>query len=52
MPNVSALPMDTVGAVMTDLMAQNGPVALHYSSTQGIASSRRSCAAGDAPPFW
>ncbi|MEU1783570.1 hypothetical protein ABZ545_29390 [Streptomyces abikoensis] len=33
MPNVSALPMDTVGGVMTDLMAQNGPVALQYSST-------------------
>ncbi|MEU1307802.1 PLP-dependent aminotransferase family protein [Streptomyces cinnamoneus] len=42
MPNVSALPMDTVSSVMTDLIAQHGPVALQYSSAQGIASLRES----------
>lgn len=42
MPNVSALPMDTVSSVMADLIGQHGPVALQYSSAQGIASLRES----------
>ncbi|MEU9605926.1 PLP-dependent aminotransferase family protein [Streptomyces sp. NPDC048057] len=35
MPNVSALPMDAVGALMADLLAERGAVALQYGSAQG-----------------
>ncbi|MER6910194.1 PLP-dependent aminotransferase family protein [Streptomyces sp. NPDC000594] len=35
MPNVSALPMDAVGALMAELVAERGAVALQYGSAQG-----------------
>jgi DNA-binding transcriptional MocR family regulator len=35
MPNVSALPLDDVGALMADLVAERGAEALQYGSAQG-----------------
>src|SRR5688572_28674218 len=35
MPNVSALPMDAVAAMMSDLVTRQGPQALQYGSAQG-----------------
>jgi DNA-binding transcriptional MocR family regulator len=35
MPNISGLPLDVVGSAISDLLAQQGPVALQYSSGQG-----------------
>jgi 2-aminoadipate transaminase len=35
MPNVSALPLDAVGAVLGDLIARQGTTALQYGSGQG-----------------
>src|SRR5262245_37323269 len=35
MPNISGLPLDVVGGAIADLLAQQGPVALQYSSGQG-----------------
>ncbi|MEV7090423.1 PLP-dependent aminotransferase family protein [Streptomyces sp. NPDC093085] len=40
MPNVSALPMDAVAAMMADLVAERGAVALQYGSAQGDPSLR------------
>lgn len=40
MPNVSALPMDAVAAMMADLVTERGPVALQYGSAQGDPSLR------------
>ncbi|MBH1937623.1 PLP-dependent aminotransferase family protein [Streptomyces sp. AV19] len=42
MPNVSALPLDTVSAVMADLVTRQGAVALQYGSAQGVESLRES----------
>lgn len=43
MPNVSALPMDAMAALMADVVTEHGPVALQYGSAQGIrACARRS----------
>ena len=35
MPYTTALPLDAVGALMSDLIAKNGPAALQYGSGQG-----------------
>ncbi|MER7047052.1 aminotransferase-like domain-containing protein [Streptomyces jumonjinensis] len=35
MPNVAALPMDALGALMAELVAERGAVALQYGSAQG-----------------
>src|SRR5919112_3654990 len=35
MPYVTALPLDTVGEIVADLVAHRGPVALQYGSGQG-----------------
>ncbi|MGV9310732.1 aminotransferase-like domain-containing protein [Streptomyces sp. NPDC003691] len=35
MPNVSALPMEAIGTLMAELVAERGPVALQYGSAQG-----------------
>jgi DNA-binding transcriptional MocR family regulator len=35
MPNISGLPLDVVGAAISNLIATNGPMALQYSSGQG-----------------
>jgi DNA-binding transcriptional MocR family regulator len=35
MPNVSALPMDSIGALMAEVVADQGAVALQYGSAQG-----------------
>ncbi|GAB2599722.1 PLP-dependent aminotransferase family protein [Streptomyces capparidis] len=40
MPNVSALPLDAVGAMMAELVAERGAVALQYGSAQGDPSLR------------
>ncbi|MFE5869221.1 PLP-dependent aminotransferase family protein [Streptomyces roseifaciens] len=42
MPNVAALPLETVSAVMADLVLQQGTVALQYGSAQGVGSLRES----------
>ncbi|MEV4869613.1 PLP-dependent aminotransferase family protein [Streptomyces syringium] len=42
MPNVAALPLETVSAVMSDLVMRQGTVALQYGSAQGVASLRES----------
>ncbi|WP_416385422.1 PLP-dependent aminotransferase family protein [Streptomyces sp. NRRL B-1677] len=42
MPNVSALPLETVSAVTADLVLREGAVALQYGSAQGVASLRES----------
>ncbi|WP_079110253.1 PLP-dependent aminotransferase family protein [Streptomyces roseifaciens] len=42
MPNVAALPLETVSAVMADLVLQQGTVALQYGSAQGVRSLRES----------
>ncbi|MBL1067906.1 PLP-dependent aminotransferase family protein [Streptomyces sp. 7-21] len=42
MPNVSALPMADVGAMMARLVEERGPVALQYGSAQGDPSLRES----------
>ncbi|MGW6461004.1 aminotransferase-like domain-containing protein [Streptomyces sp. NPDC055078] len=35
MPNVAALPMEAIGTLMAELVAERGPVALQYGSAQG-----------------
>ncbi|MGW1674549.1 aminotransferase-like domain-containing protein [Streptomyces sp. NPDC002324] len=40
MPNVSALPMENIAALMSDLIAERGHTALQYGSAQGDASLR------------
>ncbi|MDX6326047.1 MAG: 2-aminoadipate transaminase [Nocardioidaceae bacterium] len=35
MPNISGLPLDVVGAAISDLVATHGPVAMQYGSGQG-----------------
>ncbi|WP_331739706.1 PLP-dependent aminotransferase family protein (plasmid) [Streptomyces sp. NBC_00015] len=40
MPNVSALPMDAMAALMADVVTEHGPVALQYGSAQGDPSLR------------
>ncbi|MFJ8469921.1 aminotransferase class I/II-fold pyridoxal phosphate-dependent enzyme [Streptomyces swartbergensis] len=40
MPNVSALPMDAVAALMADLVTERGSIALQYGSAQGDPSLR------------
>ncbi len=35
MPNISGLPLDIVGAAISDLIAHHGPTALQYGSGQG-----------------
>lgn len=45
MPNVSALPMDAVAALMADLVTERGPIALQYGSAQGDPSLRETICA-------
>jgi DNA-binding transcriptional MocR family regulator len=40
MPNVSALPMEDIGAMMAELVAERGAVALQYGSAQGDPAVR------------
>ncbi|MCW2782758.1 MAG: aminotransferase, class [Marmoricola sp.] len=35
MPNISGLPLDVVGRAISDLIANNGPMAMQYGSGQG-----------------
>jgi 2-aminoadipate transaminase len=40
MPNISGLPLDVVGGAISDLVAQQGPVAMQYGSGQGVPELR------------
>ncbi|GAA1873478.1 PLP-dependent aminotransferase family protein [Pseudonocardia ailaonensis] len=40
MPNLAALPLDTLSAEIADLVAREGQVALQYGSAQGVPSLR------------
>ncbi|CAB4717920.1 MAG: aminotransferase class I/II-fold pyridoxal phosphate-dependent enzyme [Actinobacteria bacterium] len=40
MPNISGLPLDVVGSAISDLIAQQGPIAMQYGSGQGVPELR------------
>lgn len=40
MPNISGLPLDVVGGVISELVATQGPVAMQYGSGQGVPELR------------
>jgi DNA-binding transcriptional MocR family regulator len=40
MPNISGLPLDVVGSAISELIAQQGPVAMQYGSGQGVLELR------------
>jgi 2-aminoadipate transaminase len=40
MPNISGLPLDVVGGAISELVAQQGPVAMQYGSGQGVPELR------------
>lgn len=40
MPNISGLPLDVVGGAISDLVANQGPVAMQYGSGQGVPELR------------
>ncbi|NPC98768.1 PLP-dependent aminotransferase family protein [Nocardioides sp. zg-DK7169] len=40
MPNISGLPLDVVGGAISDLVAQQGAVAMQYGSGQGVPELR------------
>ncbi|MFC5720622.1 PLP-dependent aminotransferase family protein [Streptomyces gamaensis] len=45
MPNIAALPLDDMAALMSDLVARRGTVALQYGAAQGDAGLRESICA-------